>query len=586
MESIENKQRSIAEVFGENLPRCDLYEKSFLHKELLTFVLSAPRKDLIFTFSDEGVIKFWKKQFHLIEYIKTFKAHIGSVTCARLTESQDRMFTTSPFDKTIKVFDLTTYDMISIVKLDVALVSFCPEMTNGDPSGQYIGIDKEGSLHRVGQESHILSGLSRIVEVFVVESHDMLITLNTEGYIEYLDAESMKFVQKDKNRVSFGSKFETDLFKFQKAKKGKPISMEFSASKSIFYILTSCLELWVFETATAKILIQLNITHQGLEAEINGLPAIDKQELSKRITLETDLLEKLKGDFKQKVRLDFDESETYLIIPTVFGIMYYCITTKSVYRFIATKEKNEGFIGTMVYQGKRMSSLKGEIGQGGVSSQSKESDPLIFSWAFKKPRFYIFSNRLPHINDGKGSTHFSRDMANEKADTAGQHHAVKALQSDPLPTKMIISTSLGDIYIRLYHEFAPRAVENFATHAKNKYYENCIFHRVVKGYVQTGDPLNDGSGGESIWKKDFEDEFSEEFKHDKPFTVSMANSGPNTNGSQFFITTMPSPWLDKKHTVFGRVYKGTDVVIEIESLKTDNFEKPLMDVRILRIKAI
>jgi peptidylprolyl isomerase domain and WD repeat-containing protein 1 len=89
----------------------------------------------------------------------------------------------------------------------------------------------------------------------------------------------------------------------------------------------------------------------------------------------------------------------------------------------------------------------------------------------------------------------------------------------------------------LFPEAAPKAVENFVTHAKNGYYNDIIFHRVIRKFmIQTGDPMGDGTGGESIWGKEFEDEFST-LKHDKPYTVSMANAGPNTNGSQFFITT-------------------------------------------------
>lgn len=100
--------------------------------------------------------------------------------------------------------------------------------------------------------------------------------------------------------------------------------------------------------------------------------------------------------------------------------------------------------------------------------------------------------------------------------------------------------------------------------------------------IQTGDPLGDGTGGTSIWGKDFEDEFSEELKHDRPYTVSMANAGKNTNASQFFITTEKASWLDGKHTVFGRVVKGMDVVHRIENAKVWK-EKPVEDIKIVSI---
>lgn len=102
-------------------------------------------------------------------------------------------------------------------------------------------------------------------------------------------------------------------------------------------------------------------------------------------------------------------------------------------------------------------------------------------------------------------------------------------------------TTMGDIHIKLFGKECPKTVENFCVHSKNGYYNGHIFHRCIKGFmVQTGDPTGTGTGGKSIWGHDFEDEFVSMLKHDRPYTLSMANAGPNTNGSQFFITVLPT----------------------------------------------
>ena len=151
----------------------------------------------------------------------------------------------------------------------------------------------------------------------------------------------------------------------------------------------------------------------------------------------------------------------------------------------------------------------------------------------------------------------------------------------------VIHTTMGDMTVRLFPDECPKTVENWCTHAENDYYNGIIFHRVIKNFMlQTGDPLGDGTGGTSIWGREFEDEFHRSLRHDRPFILSMANAGPNTNGSQFFITTVPTPWLDNKHTVFGRVIKGMDVVQMIENAKTDKEDKPYDDISIVNIRVL
>ncbi|MDD5519148.1 MAG: peptidylprolyl isomerase, partial [Candidatus Omnitrophica bacterium] len=119
---------------------------------------------------------------------------------------------------------------------------------------------------------------------------------------------------------------------------------------------------------------------------------------------------------------------------------------------------------------------------------------------------------------------------------------------------VVLETNQGSIEIRLMPEAAPKACENFTKLVEKGYYNGLIFHRVIKDFmIQGGDPTATGAGGESIWGKPFADEVTPGVKFDKPGSVAMANAGPNTNGSQFFITTAATPWLNMRHTIFGEV---------------------------------
>ncbi|MEE0839892.1 MAG: peptidylprolyl isomerase [Acutalibacteraceae bacterium] len=177
----------------------------------------------------------------------------------------------------------------------------------------------------------------------------------------------------------------------------------------------------------------------------------------------------------------------------------------------------------------------------------------------------------------------------------------------------IMHTTMGDITLKLFGEEAPKTVENFTTHAKNGYYNGIIFHRVIKDFmIQGGDPTGTGMGGESIWGRSFEDEFTP-LLHNYRGAICMANAGPNTNGSQFFIVqadTVPSnmlsqmkelpdnfppecveayeklggtPWLDYRHSVFGQVTDGMDVVDAIANAKTGANDKPVEEISIIGI---
>ena len=147
-----------------------------------------------------------------------------------------------------------------------------------------------------------------------------------------------------------------------------------------------------------------------------------------------------------------------------------------------------------------------------------------------------------------------------------------------------IETTMGEIEAELFKKEAPKTVENFTALAQKEFYNGIIFHRVIPNFmIQTGDPTGTGAGGPGY---QFADEFSPHLGHDKPGILSMANSGPNTNGSQFFITEVPTPWLDNRHSIFGRVTKGMEVVHAIANVPRDSRDKPLSPVAIKKISIL
>jgi peptidyl-prolyl cis-trans isomerase A (cyclophilin A) len=175
---------------------------------------------------------------------------------------------------------------------------------------------------------------------------------------------------------------------------------------------------------------------------------------------------------------------------------------------------------------------------------------------------------------------------------AGSEKSLKAMYAN-------MNTTMGMMKIKLFHLDAPKTVANFVglsegskaytdpktgKPTKGHFYDGLIFHRVIPGFmIQGGDPLGTGMGGPGY---EFADEFSPKLRHSKKGILSMANAGPNTNGSQFFITQRPTPHLDNRHTVFGEVIEGLDVIDKIANVNRDASDKPLVPVKILKLTIV
>jgi cyclophilin family peptidyl-prolyl cis-trans isomerase len=167
--------------------------------------------------------------------------------------------------------------------------------------------------------------------------------------------------------------------------------------------------------------------------------------------------------------------------------------------------------------------------------------------------------------------------ANNQSTTNSEN--IKVENTQDTMTVAVFKTNMGTFEAELYPDKAPKAVENFTGLAEKGYYKGVIFHRVIPNFmIQGGDPTGSGRGGQSLWGRPFEDEVNTGLVFDAPGILAMANAGPNTNGSQFFITVAPTPWLNGHHTIFGKIISGMDVVNSISTVQRNAQDRPLKDV--------
>jgi len=316
----------------------------------------------------------------------------------------------------------------------------------------------------------------------------------------------------------------------------------------------------------------LAVINKSQKEQESAIFKLDTMEFGRRMTLERELDS---TETAQPSNVVFDESGNFIMYSSMLGIKLVNTITNKVVKVLGKAESTR-FLKLALYQGKTKGSAAFETLQ--VNAQP---DPTLLCTAYKKNRFYLFTRREPDVEEESMTT--GRDVLNERP-TKEDASLPKPTINRRLGRGAILHTTMGDIHMQLFPDECPKTVENFTVHSKNGYYTNVIFHRVIKGFViQTGDPRGDGTGGESIWGGEFEDEIVKTLRHDRPGTVSMANAGSGTNASQFFITAMSCPSLDNKHTVFGRVTKGMDIVTAINLVKTNRHDRPEEDVRIQSI---
>ncbi|KZF26828.1 peptidyl-prolyl cis-trans isomerase-like protein [Xylona heveae TC161] len=571
-------------LYISSLPSSPRYSKSLMHKDQLSFVTITPFTDFLITSSIDGVVKFWKKVVSGIEFVKEFKAHLAEIKAVSVS-TDGRSFATAGGDRTVKIFDVITFDLLAMLTLEITPKSLCWVHKKG-ASLPLLAVSDEvtHSIHIFDGRGenptpiHTITSLHRspICAMAFNDTFDCVVSADDNGMLEYWTPHGSY----DKPDNVFEFKSSTNLFDFKKSK-SVPTSITISPDGSRFATFSfPDRKVRVFDFATGKLYRTYDeslMTLTEMQQAGTALQKLEDVEFGRRLAVERELENPA---VRYRINVIFDESGHFILYGSLLGTKVINTFTNRVVRVYG---KDEPFraLNLALYQGqpqkKGLVTVSMAASANPLLQDAEARDPMLITTGSGKVRFYIFTNE-EEISKSE------RDVQNEKPRNL---NARQQLEAKPAQTGSgaVLHTTYGDIRIRLYPEAAPKAVENFVTHAKNGYYNDVIFHRVIRKFmIQTGDPLGDGTGGESIWGREFEDEFST-LKHDKPYTVSMANAGPNTNGSQFFITTEKTPWLDNKHTIFGRAVQGLDVVHRIENTRVYK-ERPEEDIKIINISIV
>ena len=594
----DRSRTSHHELLAYRLPTSTLYEKSYMHRDPVTQIHCSIETDFIITVSSSGggVVKFWKKIFHGIEFVKSFSC--GSNIVDSVISSSGRELCVLSSDKYLRFFDIESFTMFGMIKLGDRIISnFSPSdcrlcFVNQPTAPLLVAISVSEKIHLLNVSSMledpktyssrvpIFQHNSRVCFLKYSAESDCVVSVDEEGFIEVWRTDGSPAYQ--------SSKFDTDLFELKK--KGTILVSSIAVGGNNFAILAANPHepvspfVYLFSLPNCKLIKTIDETmdtwtiaqNDPLQSKVH----LVAEEFAKRI--ERELV--IKSSRASTNAILFDESADFLVYTTPIGIKIIDLKKNALVEVLGKFESSERFWNVAIFQGRVQRRILETTGDATVSELG-ESDPLIIctSIGSHSERFFVFSNRIPDED---------RDVFNEAGLSGGALKGSRPTSrlppaSPPKATGATIFTTLGDIQIELYPTECPKTVENFVTHARNNYYDNCVFHRVIKGFmIQTGDAENgDGTGGKSIWGGEFADEIDvKKLNHKKPFMVSMANHGPNTNGSQFFITTVATPWLDGKHTVFGKVVAGTDTVRAIEDIPTGDEDRPSKDIRILQIK--
>ncbi|CAG8670190.1 15016_t:CDS:10, partial [Gigaspora rosea] len=449
----KKKKRALIheKLYLDHLPSADMYERSYMHRDVLSYV-AVTKTDFIITTSVDGHLKFWKKNERGIEFVKHFRSHLGNITGISVS-ADGLLLATTAIDKALKVYDVINFDMINMMKFDYIPNCICWIHRRGQAQSLVACSDhNSGNIYIYDGRGdstplHVLSNIhsSPVHLMAYNEAYHCVVSADSSGMVEYWSPDEPFELPKT---VLFEYKSDTDLYEFKKSK-SVPTSLTFSPDYSHFVTMSiDDRQVRVFRFSTGKLTRKYDesLTVMGeMQQAGTTVYKLDDMEFGRRLAVERELEKTQQANTMNAV---FDESGNFVIYPTLLGIKVVNLTTNKVVRLIGKTEPHR-FLNMALYQGaprkKAIVTLAMAASDNPLMKESETTDPTIFCTAFKRNRFFMFTQREPDSHDShKGD----RDVYNEKPSREEQTVASATPTKQKLGNTAILRTTSGDIHIR------------------------------------------------------------------------------------------------------------------------------------------
>eukprot|EP00249_Psilotum_nudum_P019322 c27193_g1_i1 orf=184-1833(+) len=448
-------------AFLDALPCAAMYERSYMHRDVVTHI-AVSSADFFITGSCDGHLKFWKKKAVGIEFVKHFRAHLGSIE--GLAVSADGLLCcTMSNDRSVKIYDVVNYDMMAMVQLSFVPGAVEWAYKQGDAKAKLAVSDRSSPLiylydARSGSNDPVISkqihmGPAKLMKYNPI--HDIVLSVDAKGIPEYWCPTNMEFPSKC---LEFKLKTETDLYAIAKANTAVS-ALEVSLDGKQFVTTSPDRRIRVFWFTTGKLRRTYDESlevAQDLQRSDAALYRLDTIDFGRRMAVEKEIEKTENTPLPNAV---FDESSNFLLYTTLLGIKVVNLHTNKVARILGKVENNERFLRVALYQGGSSSKRVKKVPASANAMDQREplTDPTLICCAFKKHRFYLFSRREPE--DAEDATK-GRDVFNEKPppeELLAVSDVGKATTTS-LPDNVILHTTFGDIHLRLYPEECPKTV--------------------------------------------------------------------------------------------------------------------------------